>query len=56
MSEDGYVSKEIVLPQKPCEGNQRKIWNRMIDDIFTSLDLEKDRLLQDIENGYCSMG
>ena len=29
---------------KPCRGRQRKVWSRMVDDIFKSLDIDKSEL------------
>ena len=33
---------------KPCRGRQRKVWSRMVDDLFKSLDIDKSEWLEDI--------
>ena len=39
---------------KPRRGRQRKVWSRMVDDLFKSLDIDKGEWLEDIERGDCS--
>ena len=36
---------------KPCRGRQRKSWNRVVDDLFSSLDLDKAEWVEDIQKG-----
>ena len=36
---------------KPRRGRQRKVWSRMVDDLFKSLDIDKGEWLEDIERG-----
>ena len=33
---------------KPRRGTQRKVWSRMLDDLFKSLDIDKSEWLEDI--------
>ena len=42
---------------KPCRGlgHQRKSWSRVVDDIFSSLDLDKAEWVEDIQKGECSL-
>ena len=35
-------------------GRQRKVWSRMVDDFFKSLDINKGEWLEDIERGDSS--
>ena len=53
MSEDRYPRK--VFSQdwdaKPRRGRQRKVWSRLVDNIFGSLDLDKAEWLDEIEKG-----
>ena len=39
---------------KPRRGRQRKVWSRMVDDLFKSLDIDKGEWLEDIERGDSS--
>ena len=39
---------------KPRRGRQRKVWSRMVDDLFKSLDIDKGEWLEDIEHGDSS--
>ena len=39
---------------KPRRGRQRKVWSRMVDDLFKSLDIDKGEWLEDIECGDSS--
>ena len=39
---------------KPRRGRQRKVWSRMVDDLFKSLDIDKSEWLEDIKHGDCS--
>ena len=34
---------------KPQRGRQRKVWSRIINDLFVSLELEKAEWLKDID-------
>ena len=36
---------------KPRRGRQRKVWSRMVDDLFKSLDIDKSEWLEDIKHG-----
>ena len=40
---------------KPRRGRQRKCWSEVIDDLFSSLGLDKAEWLRDIQNEDCSM-
>ena len=40
---------------KPRRGRQRKCWSKVIDDLFSSLGLDKAEWLHDIQNGDCSL-
>ena len=39
---------------KPHRGRQRKVWSRMVDDLFKSLDIDKGKRLEDIGHGESS--
>ena len=39
---------------KPRRGRQKKVWSRMVDDLFKSLDIDKGEWLEDIERGDSS--
>ena len=39
---------------KPRRERQRKVWSRMVDDLFKSLDIDKGEWLEDIERGDSS--
>ena len=39
---------------KPRRRRQRKVWRRMVDDLFKSLDIDKGEWLEDIERGDSS--
>ena len=39
---------------KPRRGRQRKVWSRMVDDPFKSLDIDKSDWLEDIKHGGSS--
>ena len=39
---------------KPRRGRQRKVWSRIVDDLFKSLDIDKGEWLEDIERGDSS--
>ena len=43
MAEDRYLKKLFSQDWdlKPHSGRQRKVWSRMIDDLFVSLELDK---------------
>ena len=38
----------------PRRGRQRKVWSRMVDDLFKSLDIYKSEWLEDINHGDSS--
>ena len=40
---------------KPRRGRQRKVWSRLVDDLFGSLDLDKAEWLDEIEKGDSSL-
>ena len=40
---------------KPHRGRQRKSWSRVVDDLFSSLDLDKADWVEDIQKGECSL-
>ena len=40
---------------KPRRGRQRKVWSRMVDDLFESLDIDKSEWLEDIKHGDSSL-
>ena len=40
---------------KPCRGRQRKSWSRVVDDLFSSLDLDKAEWVEYIQKGECSL-
>ena len=39
---------------KRRRGRQRKVWSRMVDDLFKSLDIDKSEWLEDIKHGDSS--
>ena len=57
MSEDRYPRR--VFSQdwdaKPRRGRQRKVWSRLVDNLFGSLDLDKAGWLNEIEKGDSSL-
>ena len=40
---------------KPRPGRQRKVWRRLVDDIFESLKLDKGEWVEDINKGETSI-
>ena len=40
---------------KPHRGRQRKVWSRIINDLFVSLELDKAERLMDIMDGSNSL-
>ena len=40
---------------KPRRGRQEKCWCKVIDDLFSTLSLDKAEWLHDIQNGDCSL-
>ena len=49
--------KQLFLEEwniKPRPGRQRKVWNRLVDDIFESLELDKGESVEDISKGVSS--
>ena len=56
MPEDRYP-KQLFNQEwniKPRRGRQRKVWSRMVDDLFKSLEIDKGEWLEDIERGDSS--
>ena len=54
LPEDRYPKQLFNLEWniKPRRGRQRKVWSRMVDDLFKYLD--KSEWLEDIKHGYSS--
>ena len=56
LPEDRYpkqlFNQELYI--KPPKGRQRKVWSRMVDDLFKSLDIDKGEWLEDIDCGDSS--
>ena len=40
---------------KPCRGRQRKYWCKVVDNLFSSVGLDKAEWLEDIQKGSCSL-
>ena len=40
---------------KPRRGRQRKSWSRVVDDLLSSLNLDKAEWVEDIQKGECSL-
>ena len=40
---------------KPRRGRQRKYWCKVVDNLFSSLGLDKAEWLEDIRKGSCSL-
>ena len=40
---------------KPHRGRQRKYWCKVVDNLFSSLGLDKAEWLEDIQKGSCSL-
>ena len=40
---------------KPCRGRLRKSWSRVVDNLFSSLDLDKAEWVEDIQKGEYSL-
>ena len=56
LSEDRYP-KQLFNQEwniKPRRGRQRKVWSRMVDGLFKSLDIDKSEWLEDIKHGDSS--
>ena len=53
LPEDRYP-KQLEWNIIPRRGRQRKVWSRMVDDLFKSLDIDKGEWLDDIERGDSS--
>ena len=51
MSEDRYPRRVFCQDwdAKPRKGRQRKVWSRLVDNLFGSLDLDKAEWLDEIE-------
>ena len=57
MSEDRYPRRVFCQDwdAKPRKGRQRKVWSRLVDNLFGSLDLDKAEWLDEIEKGDSSL-
>ena len=57
MEGDRYPQKLFrqIWNIKPRRGRQRKSWSRVVDDLFSSLDLDKAEWVEDIQKGKCSL-
>ena len=57
MSEDWYPRRVFSQEwnSKPRKGRQRKVWSRLVDNLFGSLDLDKAAWLGEIEKGDSSL-
>ena len=57
MEGDRYPHKPFrqIWNIKPRRGHQRKSWSRVVDDLFSSLDLDKAEWVEDIQKGECSL-
>ena len=57
MEGDRYPHKlfKQIWNIKPRRGRQRKSWSRVVDDLFSSLDLDKAEWVEDIQKGECSL-
>ena len=57
MEDDRYPHKPFrqIWNIKPRRGRQRKSWSRVVDDLFSSLDLDKAEWVEDIQKGECSL-
>ena len=57
MEDDRYPHKLFrqISNIKPRRGRQRKSWSRVVDDLFSSLDLDKAEWVEDIQKGECSL-
>ena len=57
MEDDRYPHKLFrqIWNIKPRRGRQRKSWSRVVDDLFSSLDLDKAEWVEGIQKGECSL-
>ena len=57
MSNDRYPRRlfDQVWDIKPRRGRQRKVWKRLVDDLFVALKLDKSECVEDIEKGDSSL-
>ena len=57
MEDDRYPHKPFrqIWNIKPQRGHQRKSWSRVVDDLFSSLDLDKVEWVEDIQKGEYSL-
>ena len=57
MEDDRYPHKLFrqIWNIKPRRGRQRKSWSRVVDDLFSSLDLDKAEWVEDIQKRKCSL-
>ena len=57
MPEHRYSRKLFVQEWnvKPHRGRQRKYWCKVVDNLFSSLGLDKAEWLEDIRKGSCSL-
>ena len=55
--EDRYTTKQLFNQEwniKPRRERQRKVWSRRVDDLFKSLDIDKNEWLEDVKHGDSS--
>ena len=57
MEGDRYPHKPFrqIWNIKPRRGRQRKFWSRVVDDLFSPLDLDKVEWVEDIQKGEYSL-
>ena len=57
MEDDRYPHKLFrqIWNIKSRRGRQRKSWSRVVDDLFSSLDLDKAEWVEGIQKGECSL-
>ena len=57
MPEHRYSRKLFVQEWNvnPCRGRQRKHWCKVVDNLFSSLGLDKAEWLEDMRKGSCSL-
>ena len=57
MEDDRYPHKLFrqIWNIEPRRGRQRKSWSRVVDDLFSSLHLDKAEWVEDIQKGECSL-
>ena len=47
--------KKLFNQEWTFRGRQRKCWCRVVNDLFSTLGLDKAEWLQDIQSGECSL-